>query len=491
MSNPTELLDLDRLEALARAADPYGAGHLVTHYRLSGDTKSEEAWRQAATPAAVLTLIALARRPPVPAQRPTDDELWDSTIRDRDTYHEWADKLAGAIAIHFGVDIGEHSNQHCPWHEALEAIESAEPARRAQPEGLSIALREVTDKLSTTAAENLSLNLSNIDLRDQLARLSAQPEGEAPCDCCANIRAAEAVHGDGPEDEAPQAAGVMCTACEGHGQVVDDDAPRGQSPCGTCKGDGSVDPDPAAQHAESGAPAGTGRQLMDQWTGAAKALEERATQAAAVKPWRQRVAESGKRECADLAVDCLMAEVAELRVLLKRPMLDEDAYLATQSQGARALTADDLWEIQGALRAHGKVALSRKVSDAASRAQQAAAPGSLPDQAQFEAQARYQGATNFTPVHPDFMTCNNGWTPATYRDPMTELAWRVWANKRAAPSAPGTPEAPILPQQSDMDAYANSGYHRFMTFDAFKAFRADCAARAAQLDGGQGEGEKA
>ncbi|WP_312514964.1 hypothetical protein [Massilia sp.] len=59
-----------------------------------------------------------------------------------------------------------------------------------------------------------------------------------------------------------------------------------------------------------------------------------------------------------------------------------------------------------------------------------------------------------------------------------------------APSAPGTPEAPILPQQSDMDAYANSGYHRFMTFDAFKAFRADCAARAAQLDGGQGEGKK-
>lgn len=54
-----------------------------------------------------------------------------------------------------------------------------------------------------------------------------------------------------------------------------------------------------------------------------------------------------------------------------------------------------------------------------------------PDQAAFEVQARYQGATNFTLVHPDFMVCNNGWTPATYRDPMTELAWRVWANKRA------------------------------------------------------------
>lgn len=50
-------------------------------------------------------------------------------------------------------------------------------------------------------------------------------------------------------------------------------------------------------------------------------------------------------------------------------------YLAAQSQGAQALTADDLWEIQGALRAHGKVALSRKVADAACAAQQAAAPG--------------------------------------------------------------------------------------------------------------------
>ena len=57
-----ELPDLDRLEALARAADPHGAVHLITHYRNSADTKAEEAWRQAATPAAMLALIALARR---------------------------------------------------------------------------------------------------------------------------------------------------------------------------------------------------------------------------------------------------------------------------------------------------------------------------------------------------------------------------------------------------------------------------------------------
>lgn len=60
------------------------------------------------------------------APRPTDDELWDATIRDRDAYHEWADNLAYAIAVHFGVDIGEHSNQNLPWAEALEVIENAE-----------------------------------------------------------------------------------------------------------------------------------------------------------------------------------------------------------------------------------------------------------------------------------------------------------------------------------------------------------------------------
>jgi hypothetical protein len=62
------------------------------------------------------------------AFRPTDDELWDQTLRERDLYHEWADKLANAIAEHFNTYIGEHSNQNCPWAEALEVIERAHPA---------------------------------------------------------------------------------------------------------------------------------------------------------------------------------------------------------------------------------------------------------------------------------------------------------------------------------------------------------------------------
>ncbi|MDF3115833.1 hypothetical protein KPA94_20625 [Burkholderia semiarida] len=77
-----------------------------------------EAWKQGGSEAVE---IALRRA----AARPTDDELWDQTLRERDEYHEAADKLAAAIAKHFGVDIGEHSHVNCPWNEALEVIENA------------------------------------------------------------------------------------------------------------------------------------------------------------------------------------------------------------------------------------------------------------------------------------------------------------------------------------------------------------------------------
>jgi len=48
-------------------------------------------------------------------------------------------------------------------------------------------------------------------------------------------------------------------------------------------------------------------------------------------------------------------------------------------------------------------------------------------QEEFEKQARYQGAWDFTLA--EGMQCSNGWFPATYHCPATELAWRVWTNK--------------------------------------------------------------
>ena len=59
--------------------------------------------------------------------RPDDDTLWDETLKQRDNYHEAADKLAQAIAQRLGVDIGEHSSGNDPWFNALAAMDEARP----------------------------------------------------------------------------------------------------------------------------------------------------------------------------------------------------------------------------------------------------------------------------------------------------------------------------------------------------------------------------
>lgn len=60
--------------------------------------------------------------------RPTDDQLWEQTLSERDEYHDMADKLANAIADHLLVEIGEHTSSNCPWMRALDAIENAAQA---------------------------------------------------------------------------------------------------------------------------------------------------------------------------------------------------------------------------------------------------------------------------------------------------------------------------------------------------------------------------
>lgn len=57
------------------------------------------------------------------AARPTDDELWDKTLQDRDRYEEMADQLAEQIAAITGQDIGEHSSANCPWQNAMLAAD--------------------------------------------------------------------------------------------------------------------------------------------------------------------------------------------------------------------------------------------------------------------------------------------------------------------------------------------------------------------------------
>lgn len=65
---------------------------------------------------------------------PTDDKEWAETLKVRDHYHEWADKLAEAVGNHFNVDIGEHSSANLPWERALAVLEQSAAAKaKRQP----------------------------------------------------------------------------------------------------------------------------------------------------------------------------------------------------------------------------------------------------------------------------------------------------------------------------------------------------------------------
>lgn len=96
---PLSAEQLDNLEALAKAADPHGATHLVTHYRNSADVKAEEAWRQAAKPVAILALIAQARAA-VPVGDPTTCNHWSEATKARFgfTCQQCADECRAALA---------------------------------------------------------------------------------------------------------------------------------------------------------------------------------------------------------------------------------------------------------------------------------------------------------------------------------------------------------------------------------------------------------
>ncbi len=105
-----------------------------------------------------------------PQARPSDDDLWDQTLAERDEYHDMADKLANAIADHLLVEIGEHSSNNCPWMRALETIENAAPqASEAVRDALRSAAQQITDLYEGDEWPELAQVLHVLDA------LSAQP----------------------------------------------------------------------------------------------------------------------------------------------------------------------------------------------------------------------------------------------------------------------------------------------------------------------------
>ncbi|UEC01199.1 hypothetical protein [Burkholderia vietnamiensis] len=166
--------------------------HCDQQMRSTRDEDGEPHWTQSSVVRNVLAdaKAALEGAPSHHAQadaRPTDDELWDQTLRERDEYHETADKLAVAIAKHFGVDIGEHSNANCPWEEALEVIENA--AQADAREGLTE--RQRMDLL--LVADDMEVS-GDAKLADALrALLASHPGRQEPRASAGVIAAALAV----------------------------------------------------------------------------------------------------------------------------------------------------------------------------------------------------------------------------------------------------------------------------------------------------------
>ena len=122
---------------------------------------------------------------------PTDDAMWDQTLQERDTYHDWADKLAEGIAAHLGVDIGEHTagaGANNPWANALEAIQavaqSAPLAQQAReyPPLPKLPTMTVLSELQSGTQEMVRLDVAHEAMRayvdaDRAAAQVDQPAG--------------------------------------------------------------------------------------------------------------------------------------------------------------------------------------------------------------------------------------------------------------------------------------------------------------------------
>lgn len=95
-------------------------------YGAAFGSNGERDYMQAVAMEAIeLAALAGSATPSTNSSTAADAGSLDQAMTKRDEYHDWADKLAGAIAEYFRVDIGEHSSVNCPWSEALDAIGNA------------------------------------------------------------------------------------------------------------------------------------------------------------------------------------------------------------------------------------------------------------------------------------------------------------------------------------------------------------------------------
>lgn len=108
-----------------------------------------------------ISLLRYSGTEAAPQVRPFDDDMWDQALKERDHYHDMADRLASAIGTYFGADVGEHSSSHSPWHEALRIIDVAAPQASAE-DVRNAALEEAYEAvMCVCAADYQQSELSN------------------------------------------------------------------------------------------------------------------------------------------------------------------------------------------------------------------------------------------------------------------------------------------------------------------------------------------
>lgn len=80
-----------------------------------------------------------------------DEVHFDQVMEERDSYHQTADELAQVLSEITGEDIGEHSNENCPWMNALSAGVRFQMAQKAQksitPQPQQVAPKQEPHKL--------------------------------------------------------------------------------------------------------------------------------------------------------------------------------------------------------------------------------------------------------------------------------------------------------------------------------------------------------
>ena len=89
--------------------------------------------------------------PPIPYSQ--HEKECGKLIDERDHAQDWADKLAGAIGEHFGIDIGDHSSCNCPWETAFDTMPNSK-RQVIPPHMLASCLYESARCLGVAQAKN-------------------------------------------------------------------------------------------------------------------------------------------------------------------------------------------------------------------------------------------------------------------------------------------------------------------------------------------------